>query len=369
VKLAALPKLHVALVVIAILAFIAASVADPNDQGPSKASYAVAGHVFGIGEEQVFVVRSNTTLTVHYRDAAGNLHSETFRQDVATSVAWTVEGTTASGGPILGIATPSSSSPRSPSQDQQPSPMLDSAGVGSTSGSLGELAAASFLLSSLSSDLPEVGKAWSSDGMLALRYGGLKVTMNNVAIQPFGSGQDFVQIASTGGVDLQGKLTTPGLGFTVLRGKGGATAVSYIEPQNRLLLGMTLMAFSHGSATGKSRGGTYDLNASIATKMVHYVPGVPAFAGAPGFLVASAFVGHTAAADTSLYSTSQPEQVASPAATNTEFIPGPTEAVTPYPSALPEVSLPPIPIPWSSDQPVASPPAPPTPIPTPTRYY
>jgi hypothetical protein len=368
VKLAALPKLHVALVVIAILAFIAASAADPNNQPQGRASYTVAGHVFGIGEEQVFVVRKDTTLTIHYRDAAGKLGSSTFRQAVATSVAWTVEGTTANGGPILGIATPSSSQ-RSPSQDQQPSPMLDSAGIGSTNGSLGELAAASFLLSSLSSDLPEVGKSWSSEGTLALRYGELRVSMNNAVIQPFGTDQDFVQIASTGGVELAGKITTPALGLTTLRGRGGATAVSYIESANRLLLGMTLMAFSHGSATGKSRVGTYDLDVNIATKMIHYVPGVPAFTGAPGFLVASAFVGHTAAADTSLYSTSQPEQVASPAATNTEFIPPPTGAVTPYPSALPEVSLPPIPIPWNSDQPVASPPAPPTPIPSPTRYY
>jgi hypothetical protein len=342
------------------------SVADTTAP-PATAYYSVAGHIFGLGEQQVYLVRSSATLTIRYRDARNSLHSQTFHQESHSSIAWTVEGFSSSGGPILAVALLPAAGSASPTA--APSPALSAAGIGSASGALASLSWASFMLSSLTAQLPDVGTQWSSQGSLALRYGVLGVSMNNQTIKPLGTTTDVIQIVSTGGTALHSIIATPVLGWVELQGKGGAGGSSYIEPQNRLLLGMTLRAFNYGRASAKRATGTYDLNVSMAMKLFRFVPGVPVSAAAPAFFPGSAYIGSTEPPDTTLYSTAAPEQVASPAATNTEFIPGPAQAVTPYPSALPEVSLPPIPIPWSSGQPVASPPPPPTPTPTPTPFY
>lgn len=377
-------RLPAVLVVAVVFAVVAASVADPNSQSsPAKAYYSVAGHAFGIGEEQVYVIARTSTLTVRYRDGSAALKSQTFKENARSSVAWTVEGIGSAGGPILGIATaaPVSTSSASPvpsigpsttpsaSASPQASPMLDSQGAGAPTGALADLASASFLLSSLSADLPDIGKWWTSTGVVTLRYGTLTLHMNNIVNQPTGDQGSVVQISSTGGSDLQAKIKVTGFGLATLRGGGGATSQTFVESQNKLLLGMALNAFSHGNANVKGRTGSYNLNVSTTIKLVRYIPGIPVYSGSPGFLPASAYLGNTAPSDTAVYSTAVPDQVARPVATNTEFIPPATAPITPYPSTLPEVSLPPIPIPQSSDQPIASPPAPPTPTPTPTRYY
>jgi hypothetical protein len=376
-------KLRAALCIVAFSAFVAAGVADPGDGNSStKSYYYVAGHVFGLGEQQVYVVERTATLTVRYRDAAGTLQSRTFHQDDRDSIAWTIEGIASTGGPILGVSTaaPVATSSASPSPVEsatatatatvspQPSPMLDAQGAGASNGAMGELGAASFLLGSLTSDLPDIGKPWFSTGVLPLKYGVLTLLMNNMVDQPSGDQGSVVLISSTGGCDFQSKIQVKGFGVASLRGGGGATSQSYVESQNRLLLGMTVYAFSHGNANAKGRAGSYSLDVNVAIKLVHYIPGIPVYTGAVGFVPASAYLGNTMAPDTSIYSTGIPASVASPGATNTEFIPPAMQPVTPYPSSLPEVSLPPIPIPQSSDQPVASPPAPPTPTPTPSRY-
>ncbi len=364
-----------------LLALLAAGVANPDSQNPAqKTYYYVAGHVFGIGEQQVYVVQRTATLTVRYRDAGGSLQSQTFRQADRDSVAWTIEGIASGGGPILGVSTaaPVSTASASPSPSPtmnavatpspQSSPTLDALGAGGAGGPMGALGAATFLLASLPADMPDIGKPWFSKSALPLRFGALTLEMNNMVDQPAGNQGTVVQISSTGGCELQWKLRVKGFGAASLRGGGGATSQSFVETQNRLLLGMTVSAFSHGNAKMKDRTGSYSLDVSVAIKLVHYVPGIPVYAGTVGFVPASAYLGNTMAPDTSIYSTAEPRPVTSPAATNTEFIPPPMAPVTPYPSALPEVSLPPIPIPQSSDQPVASPPAPPTPTPTPSRY-
>ncbi len=372
------------LVVAAVVAVVAAGVADPNGQNPpAKAYYSVPGHAFGIGEEQVYVIARTSTLTVRYRDGSAASKSQTFKENASSSVAWTVEGISSAGGPILGVATaaPVSTASASPtptispsttptaSASPQPSPMLDAQGAGAPTGALADLASASFLLSSLSVDLPDIGKWWTSTGVVSLRYGTLTLHMNNIVNQPTGDQGSVVQISSTGGTDLHAKIKVNGFGLATLHGGGGATSQTFVESQNKLLLGMTLNASSHGNANVKAHMGSYNLNVSTTIKLVHYIPGIPVYVGSPGFLPASAYLGNTAPSDTAIYSTAVPDQVARPVATNTEFIPPATAPVTPYPSTLPEVSLPPIPIPESSDQPVASPPAPPTPTPTPTRYY
>jgi hypothetical protein len=352
---------------IAALAAVAAGFADQAGQG--DAYYAVTGHAFAVGEQQVYLIQRTSALTLRYRDARGDLKSQTDRENISTSLAWTVEGIGADGGPILAVASASAGAKPALAPGPRASPVLNPRGIGSASGVLSELAPVSFLLSSFPSDVPEVGTSWTSSGVLSFRYGTLMLSMKNTAVQPTGEDSSLVQVASSGATDLQGTATLAGVGATTLQGNGGATGFSYIEPKDRMLLGMTLSAFSRGKAKYKDQTGTYDLDIRLAVKLQRYVPGLPALAIAPNFLTASAYIGDTAAPETFLYSTAAPALVASPAATDTEFIPPATSAVTPYPSALPAESFPPVPIPLSSNQPIASPPPPPIPSPSPTRYY
>jgi len=113
--------------------------------------------------------------------------------------------------------------------------------------------------------------------------------------------------------------------------------------------------------------GSYELQTTVALKLVRYVPGIVPYTGTGGFVPASGYLGGTSTPDMGIYATTRPDGIAIPAATDTGFIPPPAPA-PPYQSALPAVPLPPIPLPMTSDQPAASPPAAPTPTPQPTHY-
>jgi hypothetical protein len=375
-------------------AVVALGVASPPDVGAgAKTYFYVGGHTFGIGEQQVYVVDEDSVLDVRYRDANGDLQSRVIHHRVRSSVAWTIEGLASGGGPVLGVTTavpaplgsvsvstleplrsapparPTAQSSQGSAQSPPPSPMLDPQGAAAPGSALGDLAPASILLSSIRSDLPEIGRPWKSSGDLKLPYGTIVVGLENVVTAPTGN-QDanVMQIASTGTTDFQAKVKVPGFGFAALRGSGLATAISFLESQNKLLLGMSLSATSHGNAAANQKRGTYDMRVKISIRLAKYVPGIPPYNGSPGFLPASGYLGGTTAPDTGMYSTVTPDKVAIPAATDTGFIPAPLAAPSPYLSALPEMSLPPIPIPMSSDQPIASPPPGPTPTPQPTHY-
>lgn len=358
--------------------------APPGTSGDGKAYFFVAGHTFGIGEQQVYLVDRETQLIVRYRDANGELASKTFHQHVRSSVAWTIEGIASGGGPVLGVATaapsptaigsttpapaPSPSPTPSPASPT-PSPMLDSQGAIAPNSAMSEVAPASIILSGITNDLPQIGRPWKSAGDLQLPYGRLTIDLDNVRATDTGDQDPAVaQIASTGKTGFTAKVKVAGFGVASLRGAGTATSTSFLETQNKLLLGLSLAATSHGNATAKDRHGSYDLSVKIAIKLVKYVPGIPPYNGSPGFVVASGFLGGTTAPDTGLYATAVPDKVTIPAPTDTGFIPPPGPAMTPYPSALPATSLPAIPLPMASDMPEASPPAGPTPTPQPTHY-
>lgn len=354
---------------------IALGVAAPTGTD-AKAYFFVGGHAFGIGEQQVYVIDRSAELTVHYRDAAGTLRSKTYRHHAQRSVAMTIEAIASAGGPVLGVVTaaPAASGSATPSSERSPpspppSPVLDQQGAANPSGLMTDLAPASIILSGIVSELPAIGKPWKSSGEVMLPYGAIVVNFDNVVNQPDGNqGRSVVQIASTGKSEVNAKVGLAGFGTATLRGAGKALGMSFVESQNKLLLGMSLEAQSHGNANATRRRGSYDLKLKIAIKLVKYIPGMPVVNSGPAFVSASGFLGGVASPDTGINSTAVPDRVAVPAATDTGFIPPPTPEVTPYQSALPEVSLPPIPIPIASDQPVASPPQGPTPTPTPTRY-
>jgi hypothetical protein len=367
------------------MAAIAMSVAaPPGTSADDKAYFFVAGHTFGIGEQQVYLVDRDTQLIIRYRDANGALASKTFHQHVRSSVAWTIEGIASGGGPVLSVATaapsptaigsmtpapaPSPSASPSPASPP-PSPMLGSQGAIPPNSAMSEVAPASIILSGLTSDLPQIGRPWKSTGDLQLPIGRLTFDLDNVITAGTGDQDPAVaQIASTGKTGFTAKVKIAGFGAASLRGAGTATSTSFLETQNKLLLGLTLAASSHGNATAKDRHGNYDLSVKIAIKLVKYVPGIPPYNGSPGFVVASGYLGGTSAPDTGLYATAVPDKVTIPAPTDTGFIPPPAPPMTPYPSALPATSLPAIPLPMASDMPEASPPAGPTPTPQPTHY-
>ena len=377
-----------------IFAVIALGVASPPGvSGDTKTYYYVGGHLFGIGEQQVYLIDRDSILTVRYRTVRGDVQSKTFHRRVQSSVAWTIEGLASGGAPILGVATaaptpegvvsistlqpvrstlPSTPAPPSPEPSgvsPRPSPMLDVRGAAAPTGALADLAPASILLSGITGDLPELGKPWKSSGDVRLSYGILTCTLQNVVATAAGDlDTNVMQIAQTGTASFQGKVNVPGFGLAALRGAGLAAGMSFIESQSKLLLGMSLSSASHGNAVANHKNGAYALSLKIAIKLVKYVPGIVPYSGGPiGFVPASGYLGGTTTPDTAIYSTAVPDTIGIPAATNTGFIPPPMQP-SPYQSALPEMSLPPIPLPMSSDQPAASPPAGPTPTPQPTHY-
>ena len=378
-----------------IFAVIALGVASPPGVSgdANKTFYYVGGHLFGIGEQQVYLVDRDSILTVRYRTERGDVQSKTFHRRVQSSVAWTIEGLASGGTPILGVATaaptpvgavsistlvpvrsmsPSTPAPPSPEPSNvspRPSPVLDPQGAALSDSALADIAPASIVLSSLTGDLPDIGRPWKSAGDLRLPYGTLTITLQNVVTTATGNlDTNVMQIAQTGTASFQAKINVPGFGRAALRGAGVTTGTSFVESLNKLLLGMSLSTASHGNAVANHKSGAYDLSVKIAIKLVKYVPGIVPYSGGPvGFVPASGYLGGTTTPDTAIYSTVVPDKIGIPAATNTGFIPPPMQP-SPYLSALPEISLPPIPLPMSSGQPAASPPPGPTPTPQPTHY-
>jgi len=195
-----------------IFAVIALGIASPPGvSGDAKTYYYVGGHLFGIGEQQVYLIDRDSILTVRYRTALGGVQSTTFHRRVQSSVAWTIEGLASGGGPILGLATapptpegvvsistlqpvrstlPSTPPPPSPEpsgESPRPSPMLDAHGATAPTGALADLAPASILLSGITGDLPDIGKQWKSAGDVRLPYGILTCTLQNVVATAAGS--------------------------------------------------------------------------------------------------------------------------------------------------------------------------------------
>ncbi len=381
----------------AILLSLGVAAASIAAAPPSKTYVFVPGHEYGLGEQQVYVVDRQADLVVRYRDAHGITRTKSYRHHADVSIAMTTEGVASSGTAVLALSTaqagtptpfdrvvgettpreaPSPISAITPSAYYEtsapavsPSPTLDEHGSLDATGPMADFAPASIILSGLQAELPQLGRPWKSVGEIALPYARLDLTLQNIADSE--SGQEtarVLNISSSGHVAVRGAIAIKGLGKTALRGTGTATAASFVETQRRLLLGTSIVATSHGIATAKNVRGDYDLKLSLAIKLVRYIPGVPVPTYAPGFIPPSGYLGGVASPVTSHLSNAPTDHLAVPAPTNTEFLPPPGQRVTPYPSTLPEVSLPPIPIPLRSDQPIASPPPPPTPTPVSTRY-
>ncbi|HXN09571.1 MAG TPA: hypothetical protein VN860_07895, partial [Candidatus Acidoferrales bacterium] len=299
-------RLAVTFGIATIFAVIALGVASPPSVSgdANKTFYYVGGHLFGIGEQQVYLVDRDSILTVRYRTERGDVQSKTFHRRVQSSVAWTIEGLASGGTPILGVATaaptpvgavsistlvpvrsrsPSTPAPPSPEPSNvspRPSPVLDPQGAAVSDSALADIAPASIVLSSLTGDLPDIGRPWKSAGDLRLPYGTLTINMQNVVTTAAGNlDTNVMQIAQTGTASFQAKINVPGFGRAALRGAGVATGTSFVESLNKLLLGMSLSTASHGNAVANHKSGAYDLSVKIAIKLVKYVPGIVPYSG------------------------------------------------------------------------------------------
>jgi hypothetical protein len=361
-------------------ALVAVALAALGVGGPPapKTVLLMSGHTFGLGEQQVYAIDRTADLTVRFRDATGTLRTKKYHHQLRNSVAFTIEGVSSGGHPVLAMVTanPVAASTSSPAAypaapaapvSPPPSPELDEHGALAIAGDAADLAPASIILSAVTDDVLSGGRPWKSGGDIKLPYGTVSLAVVNTASpMPNDQTNSVVQIHSTGAVQFRGKLAVGGFGQASLRGAGSADGTSFVDTQHKLLLGLAVTSAVRGNALARNKHGNYDLKLQLAIKLVHYVPGIPPVPIGPGYILASGYVGSYASPDTGNYSTAPPNPIAVPAPTNTEYTGSPLP--TYEPSALPEASLPPIPMPLPSGQPVASPPPGPTPTPTPTRY-
>lgn len=340
---------------------------------PSRTAFTLPGHSLGIGEQQVFVIDRTADLNLRFRDDLGRVHATHYRSHLATSIAFTVEGVSSSGSLVLGLALPGSPQPQSSQAlpipavaplSPPPSPELDQAGTLPTQ-KVADFGPASIFMSGLPDDLLNSSRPWKSVGVLALPYGRVAVNMVTTrAAAPADQATTIAHLIASGSADVRGKLALKGVGQASFEGSGRAVGSAYVDAQDHLLLGMTLTTFSQGNARARRGHGSYDLHVQLAIKLVHYVPGIPPLTG--GSAVASGHLGTNASPDMGNISTAPANPVAVPAPTDTGFVGSPLPTL--QPSALPEASLPPIPLPMDSSQAIVSPPPGPTPTQTPFRY-
>jgi hypothetical protein len=355
----------------------------------------VAGHQVGLGEQQVYAMVVRTTLMMRYRDAAGKIHQKSFVATRSGSLAWTVESLEPDGRPVVGVAvtgslglapqigriggatsggTSSSSGGSAESAPQAPgvpavlpSPVLDARGS-TTAEVFSPLAGEAAVLSGLSQHPPAPGQTWNGRTAVTLLYGRLMLNLENTVSPESEASPDTLRIDLRGKADFEGHAPWRAGERAVLRGTGEASGVAYLAPGLALPLGMALDTRTQGTMRAGGQVGVFALRADLKLKLVSFVPGFVERPGGMGLVPASGLLGHTDIPNGMLYSTAQPDLVASPAATDTSYVGSPLPRVTPYPSSLPAASLPPIPI-LVEGVPLASPPPPPAANPTPTFYF
>lgn len=325
----------------------------------------------------MYAIEQDTKLTVRFRRPDGSIDVKNLESATRRSVAFTVEGLSSAGNPVLAVATavatatssrapgamatPSASPKAAPSASPPPSPDVRSDGSVNVDGGLADLSPLAGVLAGAAPDKLEPNKTWRSEASVTLPLASLALHMSNTANAPSGDGSpNVIGVTSTGSADVSGSTKISGYGSTTLRGAGAAVIQAFVDKERGVLLGMSLTVGSRGNAAS-ARGdhGGYDLNVQYTVKLVRYVAGVsPASPNArPTLNTLTRF----ASPDSSIFSGGNPSPLAHPGPTNTFFLssplPAPSEAATPAPGE----SLPPVPIPQSSDAPMASPPPPPSP--------
>jgi len=322
------------------------------------------GHQFGVGEQHVYAVQIQETLTLRFRNPLGELTTKTVQRNVHRSVALTVEGYNAANAPVLAIATTAPTVAARPGQapSAPPSPTIGVNGQPSDAGSLADIAPAAALFGGLES-APQLGSVWSASGDVPLPLGHVSLRMKNVANLATGdTNQTTLVVTSSGSADVFGRTRIAPFGDVSLRGSGSAGGTSYIDADRALLLGLQITSRSHGNASLKTMRGVYDLSLTYSIELAKFVAGVVPPSLVPQFVISSGALGSQASTDTSNFGPVPMSSIAAPGPVDTEFVPSPQP--TPTPSPIPGVSIPPIPLAVPSGQHLVSPPPEPSPSPT-----
>lgn len=346
---------------IAVAALALACIAAAAPSGPIF----FPGRQYGLGERQTYVMSRDARLTVRFARPNGAVSTKTVAAVRESSVAFTVEGFTDSGMPVLGVATAdqNASDASSEGSSATASPVIDDDG-GVRSESFADFAPATSLLNGLDTQALDIGATWHGQGDLALPFARMALRLKSqVNFKSGDAGSTLLQALVTGNADVAGHPIVAPYGAIRLTGAGTAAGTAFFSPERRLLLGLDLTMKSHGNATdAHGRRGAYDLVAHWSIKLARYAPGIlPGPGISPGIGIPVTQMGAAEPGATNVYSQGSPTDVFAPASINPDVIDRSNASVPPTAAPSPDESLPPVPIEMPSDQPMASPPPGPSP--------
>jgi hypothetical protein len=349
---------------IAVAALALACIAAAAPSGPIF----FPGRQYGLGERQSYAMSRDARLTVRFARTGGAVSTKTVSATRESSVAFTVEGFTDSGMPVLGvaIADQKSSDGSGEGASAPASPVIDGDG-GVRSESFAEFAPATSLLNGLDAQALDIGATWHGQGDLALPFARMTLRLKSqVNFKSGDVGLTLLQALVAGNADVAGHPSVAPFGAIRLTGSGTAAGSAFFSPERRLLLGMELTMTSHGNATdARGRRGAYNLVAHWSIKLARYAPGIlPGPGISPGIGIPVTQMGAPEPGATNVYSQGSPADVFAPASINPDVIDRSNASAPPTLAPSPDESLPPVPIEMPSDQPMASPPPGPSPTPS-----
>ena len=323
------------------------------------------GRAYGLGEHQTYLIDRDAHLTVRLPRPGGATFSKTVAAVDESSVAFTVEGFTDAGAPVLGIATVRKTDGTGAVAGPQPSasPVIENDGR-VQSASFADLAPTAALMNGFNAQALDVGMTWRGRGDLPLPFATAALRLNGQVNFKSGDAQmTLLQALLTGDARISGTPVVAPFGAIRLSGGGALAGTAFFSPERRLLLGMDLTMICNGNVTDShGRHGTYNLSSHWSIKLAGYAPGtLPGPGISPGIGIPVTQMGGAAPAATNVYSPSSPANVFEPASISPDVIDRTNASAPPTAAPSPDESLPPVPISIPSGQPVASPPPGPSP--------
>jgi hypothetical protein len=350
------------------LAFIAAGLGLACVAAAPPGPVFFPGRQYGLGERQTYLIDRDARLTVRLARSNGAIISKTTDSVDESSVAFTVEGYTDAGMPVLGVATADRNDRGTSSGESAAtaSPVIENDGSVPSEVFAG-FAPAAALLNGLDPQALDIGTIWTGRGDLPLPFARAALRLKGQV--NFKSGDvhaTLLQALITGTASVAGHPSVAPFGALRLAGGGTVAGSAFISPERRLLLGMDMTLTSNGNLSdAHGRRGAYALQTHWSIKLASYASGVlPGPGISPGIGIPVTQMGAPAPGATNVYSQGSPADVFSPASVNPDVIDRSNASVPPTAAPSPDESLPPIPVSMPSDQPVASPPPGPSPTPS-----
>jgi hypothetical protein len=326
------------------------------------------GREYGLGERQTYLIDRDARLTVRLEGPNGVIVSKSTDLVDERSVAFTVEGYTDAGMPVLAVATAvrGGSNTSDVGSSATSSPIIETDGS-VPSDTFAGFAPSAALMNGLDPQALDIGTIWTGRGDLPLPFARAAVKLKGQVNFKSGELDDtLLQALLTGTASITGHPRVAPFGALHLTGGGVVAGNAFISPPRRLVLGMELTLTSYGNVTdAHGRHGAYVMNTHWSIKLASYAPGIlPGPGISPGIGIPVTQMGAPAPAATNVYSQSSPSDVFAPASVNSDVIDKSNASAPPTAAPSPDESLPPIPVSIPSDQPVASPPPGPSPTPS-----